>query len=142
MTPTDDPRGIDRFDAASQATYSSAAETAIESAVDFHNGIGTAAKHARLQYLTRYWVDRAKDIPGFQLQTPTDQAGTNALALFSLKGRQADVVDKQLRAQHGINAKFRSRAGLTGVRVSPSIYTTTGDLDRFLTALRSVARNA
>ncbi len=83
----DAPRGMDRFDAGSQATYSSAAETAIEAAVDFRNSIGTADVHARLQYLTRYWAERARDIPGFRLQTPIASASTNAVALFSLEGR-------------------------------------------------------
>ena len=138
----DSPRGTDRFDAASQATYSSAAETAIEAAIDFHNAIGTAAIHSRLQYLTRYWVARARDIRGLRLHTPTDAPETNALTLLSLDGQSAESVEQALREKHSIRVRFRRQGSLSGVRVSPHIYTTTADLDRFVTALRSVAKNA
>ena len=137
----DTPRGTDRFDAGSQATYSSAAETAIEAAIDFHNSIGTADVHVRLQYLTRYWVERAQDIPSFRLQTPIASPGTNAVTLFSLDGRTAESVEQALREKHSIRVRFRRQGSLSGVRVSPHLYTTTADLDRFTQALRSVAAN-
>ena len=138
----DAPRGMDRFDAGSQATYSSAAETAIEPAIDFHNEIGTKEIQARLQYLTRYWTERAKDIRGFRLHTPVHGSGTNALALFSLEGKKVEEVEKELQHKHGIRVRYRKQGGLAGLRVSPHMYTSTADLDRFVTAVRSVASSA
>lgn len=137
----DAPRGMDRFDAGSQATYSSAAETAIETAVDFHNEIGTTQIQARLQFLTRYWTEAARDIRGFHLHTPVTGPGTNALTLFSLEGHKVEDVEKSLQQKHGIRVRYRKQGTLAGLRVSPHIYTSTADLDRFVKALRAVASN-
>lgn len=136
------PKGIDKLDGSSVGTYSSPAERAIESAIDFHNALGTAAIHARLRHLSRYWIDRAKDIRGFRLHTPIQDARTAAVTLFSITGMEAEAIEKRLRAEHGIRVRFRKRGSLTGVRISPHIYTVTADLDRFVAALRSVAARA
>lgn len=136
------PKGIGKFDAANLGTGAAAAEIGIEPAIDFHNEIGPANVHARLQYLSRYWVARARDIPGFRLHTPIDHPGANALVLFSIDGMDPNLIEKKLREEHHMRTRYRGTNGLTGVRVSPQIYITTADLDRFVAALRSVVPKA
>ena len=135
----DTPVGIGKFDTPNLGTLNCAAQTAIEPAIDFHNSIGTANIHERLRFLTRYWAERAADIPGFRLHTPIEREDQAAVSLFSIEHMDARQVEKALRARD-IRVRYREVKTVTGVRVSPHIYTTTDELDRFVGALREVAR--
>ena len=140
LAPFDSPAvGIARFDGSALGTYSSPAESAIEAAIDFHNGIGPAAVHQRLRMLSRHWVAAAREIPGFQLQTPLSGESPAAIVTFSLKQRPADDIESVLRSQHAIHVRSRHRGEFSGVRVSPHLYTTRAELDRFVQALRQIA---
>lgn len=136
LAPFDEsPPGIGKLDGWSLGTYSSPAEHAIESAIDFHNSIGTMAIHQRLRELSRYWIDRAAALPGFEIQTPTKDPQLGAVTLFSIAGRKPEDIEQILRRDHGIRVKARRRKQFSGVRVSPHIYTLKSDLDRFVSAL-------
>jgi selenocysteine lyase/cysteine desulfurase len=138
----DDPKGIERFEHWSLGTYSSPSEFAIQSAIDFHNSIGTAKIHARLQELSRYWVQAASEIKGFKMHTPMDTPNLNAVTAFSIDGLDVETIEKRLSAEHNIQVKLRRQHSLACVRVSPQIYILKSDLDRFVGALRQVARAA
>ena len=49
-------------------THSAAPKLAIGEALLFHNGIGGKRKEARLRYLSRYWMNRLKDVPKDSVQ--------------------------------------------------------------------------
>lgn len=137
-----DAKGIAKIDGWNLGTYSSPAEHAIEPAIDFHNQLGTAAIHARLRELSRYWIDKARSLPGFTLHTPLDEATLGAVTLFSISGRSSEDLEAALRERHRIRVRFRKVNGLTGLRVSPHIYTSTDDLDKFVGALAVETRRA
>lgn len=132
-------KGIAKIDGWNLGTYSSPAEHVIEHAIDFHNAIGGKAIHARLQGLSRYWIERAQGLRGFKLHTPLESPDLGAVTLSSLAGRTAEDVEKQLRERHRIRVRFRRQGTLSGIRVSPHIYTLKSDLDRFVKALGEVA---
>ena len=92
----DDPKGIERFEHWSLGTYSSPSEFAIQSAIDFHNSIGTAKIRARLQELSRYWVQAASDIKGFRDAHPMDTPNLNAVTAFSIAGLSVETIEKRL----------------------------------------------
>jgi selenocysteine lyase/cysteine desulfurase len=140
LSPYEDaPVGINKFDTPNLGTLNCAAQTAIEPAIDFHNAIGTANIHDRLRYLTRYWTERAADIRGFRLHTPLDRDDLAGVSLFSLDHMDARQVEKAFRARD-IRVRYREVSHVTGVRVSPHIYTTTEELDAFVGALRDIAQ--
>ena len=66
------PLGVDKFDHWNLGTYNSALQAGILLQSGSTKQIGTVAIHARLRHLTRYWVERAREIPGFRLHTPLD----------------------------------------------------------------------
>ena len=134
----EDARGSEKIDGWNLGTYSSPAEHAIEAAVEFHNAIGAARIHERLRYLNRYWVERVRDVNGFTLHTPLEHRETAALTLFSIGGMDAETIEHRLRTEHNIRVRFREHGSLRGIRVSPHIYTSEADLDRFAAALRHV----
>jgi selenocysteine lyase/cysteine desulfurase len=143
LAPFDpEPLRIEKFDHWNLGTYCSPLQTGIEAAVDFHNTLGTARVHARLRELSRHWVQKASDIKGFRIHTPMDSPELGAVTLFSIQGMDPEAVEKQLREQHKIRVRFRRQGTLAGVRVSPHIYTSKGDLDRFVSAVRQVAQTA
>src|SRR6266850_1299521 len=53
-------------------THSAAPRLAIGEAMLFHQGIGSKRKEARLRYLSRYWMDKLKDIPKVRFNTSLD----------------------------------------------------------------------
>lgn len=130
-----DAKGIAKIDGWNLGTYSSPAEHTIETAIDFHNELGTATVHARLRELSRHWIDKARSVPGFTLHTPLDETTLGAVTLFSITGRSSEELEAALRERHRIRVRFRRVNGLTGLRVSPHIYTSTDDLDKFVSAL-------
>ncbi len=131
----------DKFDHWNLGTYNSALQAGIGPAIEFHNAIGAASIHARLRAFTRYWVERATDIPGFRLHTPIDVDALGAVSLFSIDGADAKRIERELRESFSVHVKYRSVRQLEGLRVSPHIYTTEADLDRFVNALREAVKN-
>lgn len=136
------PLRIDKFDHFNLGTYNSAAQTGIEPAIDFHEAVGGERKFRRLQSLTRYWVERASDIPGFRLHVPVDHPSLGAVSLFSIDGLQPERIERRLQAEFAIRVRMRRSGALEGVRVSPHIYTLKADLDRLVDSLRRIARTA
>lgn len=135
-----DAKGIAKIDGWNLGTYSSPAEHAIEPAIDFHEQLGTATIHARLRELSLHWIEKARSLPGFKLHTPLDPATLGAVTLFSIAGRSSEELEKVLRERHRIRVRFRNVNGLTGLRVSPHIYTSLDDLDQFAAALAGEVR--
>ena len=134
--------GADKFGMSNLGTYNSAAHYALGDAVDFHNAIGTQRKHERLQSLSKYWVEQAMDIPGFQIHTPMDHPSLGGITTFSIDGMATEVIEARLRNEFNIQTRRRTPEGLQGVRVSPQIYIRKSELDTFVTAVRELARTA
>ena len=55
-------------------TRSATPRLAIGEAILFHNGIGGRRKEARLRYLSRYWMNRLKDLPNVRFNTSFDDS--------------------------------------------------------------------
>lgn len=96
--------------------------------------------HERLRELTRYWVELARDIPGFRLHTPLDTDTLGAVTLFSVDHLDNRAVERELREAHQVHTKYREVRHLRGLRVSPHIYMRKDELDRFVAALSEVVQ--
>src|SRR5438477_2862669 len=67
-------------------THSAAPKLAIGEALLFHNGIGGKRKEARLRYLSRYWMNKLKDMPQLRFNTSLDPNQMCALANVHIDG--------------------------------------------------------
>ena len=67
-------------------THSAAPRLAIGEALLFHNGIGGKRKEARLRYLSRYWMNRLKDVPKVSFNTSFDPNQSCAIANVNIAG--------------------------------------------------------
>lgn len=131
------PLRIDKFDHWNLGTYNSAIQAGIAPAIRLHRRIGVERIQQRLNELTRYWIERARDIPGFRLQTPLNATPPGAVALFSIDGVDSRQLEKVLREQYQIHVKYRSVEDVAGLRVSPHIYMRKDDLDMFVDGLKA-----
>ncbi len=121
-------------------THSAAPRLAVGEAVVFHEGIGAARKEARLRYLSRYWMDRLKDAPGITFHTSFDPRQSCGIATFSIRGVDAASVQGFLFDKKKIYTTTVSNDAFSGVRVTPNVYTTLPELDRFVEAIDTIAR--
>lgn len=114
-------------------------ELGIGHAINFHNGIGSARKQARLQYLKKYWVNKVKDIPGIILNASPEIENTCALFNFGIEGKEPGDICNYLYEHYKIYVIAINHDEIKGVRVTPHIYTTLEDLDLFAKGVREFA---
>ncbi|GAB3894728.1 aminotransferase class V-fold PLP-dependent enzyme [Spirosoma agri] len=134
-----EPDGTDIRKFESLGTRSFASEMAIGTAVDFHQAIGSARKHARLHFLKNYWAERVRELPGVHVHTSLKPEWAGAIALFSIDGMKTTEVDGQLFGSHKIHAVGIDWENIHGVRVTPHVYTSLKDLDRLVAAIAGMA---
>jgi len=111
----------------------------IADAIRFHNMIGAERKEARLRYLQQYWTDKVRGIPKVYLNTPQ---GTRAcgIANVGITGMTPKAIADALFDTHKVYTVAIDTVPVKGVRVTPHLYTTTRELDAFVTALTAMAR--
>src|SRR5438094_9069471 len=75
-------------------THSAAIKLAIGEALLFHNGIGGKRKEARLRYLSRYWMNRLKDVPKIRFNTSIEPNQSCAIAHAPIDGTNPEAIGK------------------------------------------------
>lgn len=121
-------------------THSAAMRLAIGEAVLFHNAIGGKRKEERLRYLSRYWMNSLKGIPKVGFNTSFDPAQSCAIANFKIEGIDPVQLGGYLMAKHKIFTTPIIHEEFTGIRITPNVYTTLWELDRFCNVVADVAK--
>jgi selenocysteine lyase/cysteine desulfurase len=121
-------------------THSAAPKLAIGEALLFHNGIGGHRKEARLRYLSHYWMNRLKDVPKVRFNTAFDPAQSCAIANVQIEGMNPSAIGSHLFDKHRIFTTPIIHEEFQGIRITPNVYTTLGELDRFGNVMEKVAR--
>jgi selenocysteine lyase/cysteine desulfurase len=121
-------------------THSAAPKLAIGESLLFHQGIGGQRKEARLRYLSRYWMDQVKDIPKIRFNTSFDPNQMCAIANVQVEGLDQRKIGNYLFDSHRIFTTPIVHEEFTGLRITPNVYTTLWELDRFCHVLADVAR--
>jgi selenocysteine lyase/cysteine desulfurase len=126
----------------SLGTRSFASEMAINAAIDFHLLIGAERKQARLQYLKNYWASKVVDVPGVKLNTSLQPQFACALANFSITGYKPEEIESKLMEKYRIHSVAINWENIHGVRVTPNVYTSIGDLDLLVKGIKEIAATA
>lgn len=126
----------------SLGTRSFASEMAINAAIDFHLLIGAERKQARLQYLKNYWASKVIDVPGVKLNTSLQPQFACALANFSITGFKPEEIESKLMEKYRIHSVAINWENIHGVRVTPNVYTSLGDLDLLVKGIKEIAATA
>lgn len=121
-------------------THSAAMRLAIGEAILFHNAIGGKRKEERLRYLSRYWMNNLKGIPKVGFNTSFDPKQSCAIANFKIDGVDPVALGGYLMSKHKIFTTPIVHAEFTGIRITPNVYTTLWELDRFSSVVADVAK--
>lgn len=122
-------------------THSAAMRLAIGEAILFHNAIGGKRKEARLRYLSRYWMNKLKNIPKVGFNTSFDDSQSCAIGNFKIEGIDPVQIGSYLMAKHKIFTTPIVHEEFTGIRITPNVYTTLWELDRFCEIVAKIAKN-
>jgi selenocysteine lyase/cysteine desulfurase len=139
LFPNDKPQIADIRKFETLGTRSFAPEQAIGQAIDFQNAIGTKRKEERLRYLKNYWCEKVITNQRVKLNISLKPAYSCALGNFSIDGMDPGEVASKLFSEHQIHTVSIKWENISGVRVTPHVYTTTKDLDRFVDAVLKIA---
>ena len=104
----------------------------------FHNMIGAARKEARLKYLKQYWTEKVRDLAGLTIHTPWDEDRASALVLISVDGYTPGELVEALYERYRIFTVARINPVVTGVRITPHLYTRIEELDALVDALHAL----
>ena len=121
-------------------THSAAPRLAIGEAILFHNGIGAKRKEARLRYLSRYWMNKLKELPNIRFHTSFDEHQSCGIANVEITGVEPGALGTYLMDKHKLFTTPIEHEEFKGLRITPNLYTTTGELDRFVDVMESVAK--
>jgi isopenicillin-N epimerase len=122
-------------------THSAAMRLAIGEAILFHHAVGAKRKEARLRYLSRYWMNKLKTIPKIGFNTSFDDAQSCAIGNFKIEGVDPAQIGSYLMAKHKIFTTPIIHEEFTGIRITPNVYTTLWELDRFCETVAGIAKN-
>lgn len=139
LFPNDKPQSADIRKFETIGTRSFATEQAIGQAIDFHNAIGSKRKEERLRYLKNYWCEKLKQHPRVKLNVSLRPEYACALGNFSIEGIEPETISSRLMLEHQIIANAIKWENISGVRVTPHVYTSLKDLDRFVEAVQKIA---
>ena len=119
-------------------THPAANFLAISEAMTFHEGIGPARKAARLRYLKETWARRLMKQDRVRLHTSLDPAFSCGIATVQVEGIDTLALNNYLWDKHRIITVAIKHDEFEGLRVSPSVYTTLDELDRFCDVIETV----
>jgi selenocysteine lyase/cysteine desulfurase len=121
-------------------THSAAMRLAIGEAILFHQGIGPKRKEERLRYLRNYWVHRIANLPNVRLHTSLDDDQSCGIALVELVGVDPGQIQTYLMNAHKIFTVAIVHDEFRGLRITPNVYTSLKELDRFCDVMETIAR--
>ena len=121
-------------------THSAAPKLAIGEAILFHKGIGPKRKEARLRYLSRYWMNKLKDLPNVRFHTSFDESQSCGIGTVEIEGIEPPALQSYLFDKHRIFTVAIVHDEFKGIRVTPNVYTTLRELDRFSEVMEMVAK--
>lgn len=115
-----------------------AAALAAADALAFHLTLGAERKLARLLYLRDLWAKRLAAHPRIRLLTSLAPGAASGMATFAAEGMAPRELVDALWNRHRILVAAITHPEVRGVRVSPSVYTTTAELDRFCSVVEAL----
>ena len=121
-------------------THPAANHNAIAEALTFHEGIGIERKAARLRYLKDRWARRLEGQERVRIYTSFDPAQSCALGCVGIGGVDPNKLTAYLWDQHRIIVTPIVHDEFQGIRVTPNVYTTPGEIDEFCAAMEKVVR--
>ena len=115
-------------------------EQAIGKALEFHEMIGSERKEKRLWYLKNYWMEKVKDVPKVKINTSLNSKWGCAIGNVAIEGKKPADLETFLFDKYKIHTVSIEWENIHGVRITPNVYTTTGNLDLLVEGITSFAK--
>jgi selenocysteine lyase/cysteine desulfurase len=119
-------------------THPAANALAIAEALTFHQGIGPARKLARLVHLRDLWAKRLGTSDRVRFHTSLAPGFAGGIATVEVEGVDSKKLAAWLWDAHKIFVVAIDHEDVKGIRVSPSVYTTPEEIERFCVAMEGV----
>ena len=120
-------------------THPAANHNAIAEALVFHHGIGVERKAARLRYLRDRWMRRLAGQPRVRIHTSFDPAMSCGIGNVRDRGRSTPgALAEHLFDKRRIIVVPIVHEDFEGLRVTPNVYTTVDEVDRFAEAMEAL----
>lgn len=113
---------------------------AINAALDYMNVMGIERKENRLRYLQKYWSDQLRDIPNIIVNTPVGDKRCCGIGNVWIAHIPPKELAEILLEEFGVWTVAIDESNVHGCRITPNIYTTTKELDTFVSAMKSLAK--
>jgi selenocysteine lyase/cysteine desulfurase len=114
---------------------------AIGQALAFHDGLGAERKLARMIWLRDRWARRLVRHDRVRLNTSLAPGFAGGIANVRIDGVDTLELANHLWNAHRIFVVAIQHPAVDGIRVSPSVYTTPHEIDRFAQAMEDVIEN-
>jgi isopenicillin-N epimerase len=122
-------------------THPAALFHAINEAVIFHQGIGGERKAARLHYLKLRWAERLAKRDRVYLRMNLDPKQSVGLGTVGITGIAPGALANHMWDRYKILVVPIGHKDVQAIRVTPNVYTTLEEVDRFGDAMEEVLRN-
>jgi len=138
LQASDDAKRADIRKFEDVGTHPAANALAVAEAMAFTSAIGIANKAARLAYLRDRWASELARHPRVRLHTGLRPGQAYAIALVQVEGIDPGALYNELWTKHRIITSPTKWAGVEGIRVTPNVYTTLDEIDRFVEVMRGI----
>ena len=122
-------------------THPCANHLAIAEALTFHQGIGSKRKTERLVYLRDRWAKRLLESDRIRVHTSLEPGFACGIANVGIEGEDMVALRNWLWYEHRIITVSINHAQFQGLRISPSVYSTLEEVDRFIDAMEFATKN-
>ncbi len=114
-------------------THPAANHNAIAVAMTFHRAIGAGRKFARLTFLRDRWATRliAEGKGRVRMLTPMNSPWGGGIGFLQVDGLDPVKLGNWLHGTHRVVQTPIVHAEFSGIRVTPNVYTTLEEIDRF-----------
>ena len=112
----------------------------INDAIDYLHMIGLERKERRLRFVQRYWTDKLRNVENVIVNTPVDPQRSCGIANVGVEHMKPHDLAKTLLEEFKIWTVAIDHENVKGCRITPNVYTTTDELDRFVDAIQNLAK--
>jgi selenocysteine lyase/cysteine desulfurase len=123
-------------------THPAANHNAISAALIFNENIGIDRKAARLRYLRDRWAHRLAQNPKVKILHSEDPAQSCGIGFLSFNGVNAQKISEALLSKYAIITAHSPHEEYDGLRITPHIYSTIGDIDYFAESVEKELKSA
>src|SRR5580693_7609333 len=123
-------------------THPAANHNAISAALIFNENIGIDRKAARLRYLRDRWAHRLAQNPKVKILHSEDPAQSCGIGFLSFNGVNSEKMAETLWSKYNIITVHVGSEEYSGLRITPHIYSTIGDIDYFAESVEKELKTA